>query len=216
MDINVILHLDDDCAHTEPATEIQFPYINHITCTYTLVRSNFNVSQSMLEERETGETGGTFSVIWHTFNRTDSCGTLYQYWIISILSIFRSTQIQIHDKNNRLIWNISAWMCLKSIIKTVKRQKLRSLFWTQHLVHFVFSVTYSGWAFSGCSRMGTGSLPKVYYTYPTIVKVGTVPPHLKNTQKMYESRDTPLLLFCWHQHFFTKNQQILLYQGVSM
>ena len=63
MDINVILHLDDDCAHTEPATEIQFPYINHITCTYTLVRSNFNVSQSMLEERETGETGGTFSVI---------------------------------------------------------------------------------------------------------------------------------------------------------
>ena len=208
MDINVILYLDDD----RPTAEIQFPYINHITYTYTLVRSNLDVSQSMLEKRETGETGGTFSVIWDTFNRTDSCGTL----VISILSIFRSTQIQIHDKNNRLIWNISAWMCLKSIIKTVKRQKLRSLFWTQHLVHFVFSVTYSGWAFSGCSRMGTGSLPKVYYTYPTIVKVGTVPPHLKNTQKMYESRDTPLLLFCWHQHFFTKNQQILLYQGVSM
>ena len=208
MDINVILYLDDD----RPTAEIQFPYINHITYTYTLVRSNLDVSQSMLEKRETGETGGTFSVIWDTFNRTDSCGTL----VISILSIFRCTQIQIHDKNNRLIWNISAWMCLKSIIKTVKRQKLRSLFWTQHLVHFVFSVTYSGWAFSGCSRMGTGSLPKVYYTYPTIVKVGTVPPHLKNTQKMEESRDTPPSAVLLTPAFFHRKSVNFANQGVSI
>ena len=40
-------------------------------------------------------------------------------------------------------------------------------------------------------------------------------PYPKEIQKIYESRDTPLA-FCWHQHFFTGNQQILLYQEIQI
>ena len=32
---------------------------------------------------------------------------------------------------------------------------------------------------------------------------------------MYISRDTPIE-FCWHQHYFTENQQILLYQEIPI
>ena len=34
-------------------------------------------------------------------------------------------------------------------------------------------------------------LPKIYHTYPTMMKLGTVIPNLKTIQKIYESRDTP-------------------------
>ena len=37
----------------------------------------------------------------------------------------------------------------------------------------------------------------------------------KEDPKIYESRDTPLE-FCWHQHFFTRNQQILLHQEIQI
>ena len=68
--------------------------------------------------------------------------------------------------------------------------------------------------FLGCSRMGWGiakrpHLPKICCTYPTMMKHGTVIPYLKEIQ------NTPLY-FCWHQHFFTGNQQILLYQGIQI
>ena len=36
---------------------------------------------------------------------------------------------------------------------------------------------------------------------PTMTKLGTVIPYLKEIQKIYESRDT-LSVFSWHQHFF--------------
>ena len=34
-------------------------------------------------------------------------------------------------------------------------------------------------------------LPEICHTYPTTKKLGTVIPHLKKIQKIYESRDTP-------------------------
>ena len=37
--------------------------------------------------------------------------------------------------------------------------------------------------------------PKICYTYPTMMKLGTVIPYLKKMQKIYGSRDT-LLEFC--------------------
>ena len=40
-------------------------------------------------------------------------------------------------------------------------------------------------------------------------------PYLKKIQKMYKSRNTPLH-FCWHQHFFTRNQQVLLYREILL
>ena len=73
--------------------------------------------------------------------------------------------------------------------------------------------------FWGCSRMGGGAksppLPKVCHTYPLMIKLGTAIPYPKKIQKMYQSRDTPPE-FCWHQHFFTGNQQILLYQEIQI
>ena len=55
---------------------------------------------------------------------------------------------------------------------------------------------------------------KSCHTYPTIMKLSTVIPCLKKIQKIYELRDT-CLEFCWHQHLFTGNQQILLYQEMQ-
>ena len=59
------------------------------------------------------------------------------------------------------------------------------------------------------------SLPKICHTYPTMMKLGTVIPYPKKIQKMYESRDTPLEFYSL-QHFFTGNQQILLYQEIQI
>ena len=73
--------------------------------------------------------------------------------------------------------------------------------------------------FRGCSLIKGGTfwppLPKISHTYPTIMKLGTVIPYLKKTQKIYKSRDTPHE-FCWHQHFFTRNQPILLHQEIQL
>ena len=72
--------------------------------------------------------------------------------------------------------------------------------------------------FRDCSRMGGpfwSPLPKIRHTYPTMMKLGTVIPYLRKIQKMYKSRDT-FLKFCWHQHFLTGNQQILLHQEIHI
>ena len=45
-------------------------------------------------------------------------------------------------------------------------------------------------------------LPKICYTYPTMMKLGTLIPYLEKIQKQNNSRDTSLD-FCRHQHFFT-------------
>ena len=44
----------------------------------------------------------------------------------------------------------------------------------------------------GSGRGEKTALPKTCYTYPTMVKLGTVTPYLKKIQKTYKSRDTPL------------------------
>ena len=48
-----------------------------------------------------------------------------------------------------------------------------------------------------------------------MMKLDTIIPYLKKIQKIYDSRDiTPE--FCWYQHFFTRNQQILIYQEIKI
>ena len=72
------------------------------------------------------------------------------------------------------------------------------------------------WHFYCWWRMGGGEggpkrvIPKICHTYPTMKKLGTVILDLKKIQKIFESHCTPTEL-CWHQHFFTENQQIALY-----
>ena len=67
----------------------------------------------------------------------------------------------------------------------------------------------------GGGRQNDLPLPKICHRYPTMMKLGTVIPYLKKIQKIYESRDTPPE-FCWQQHFFIGNQQILLYQEIQI
>ena len=59
------------------------------------------------------------------------------------------------------------------------------------------------------------SFPKIFQTYSTIMKFGTVIPYLKKFQKQHELYGT-LLGFRWHQHLFTRSQQILLYQEIQI
>ena len=53
------------------------------------------------------------------------------------------------------------------------------------------------WAYSrmegkGGGQKGPPPLLKICHTYLTMMEFGTVTPYLKNTQKLYELRDTPL------------------------
>ena len=48
-----------------------------------------------------------------------------------------------------------------------------------------------------------------------MMKLGAVIIYLKKIQKIYKSRDTSHES-CWHQQFFTENQQILLYQVIHV
>ena len=51
------------------------------------------------------------------------------------------------------------------------------------------------------------------HTHPTLRKLGTVISYLKKIQKTHKSSDTPLDS---HQHFFTENQQFLVYQEIQV
>ena len=77
------------------------------------------------------------------------------------------------------------------------------MFTKMNLIKLVFKMTWrknfnhiQDGLFRGCSRIGGGGqkgpLPKIFHTYPTMMKLGTVIPYPKNIQKIYESRDTPL------------------------
>ena len=48
-----------------------------------------------------------------------------------------------------------------------------------------------GW---GAGAEQKSPLPKICRTYPAMMKLGTVIPYLKKTQKLFESHDTPLEL----------------------
>ena len=73
--------------------------------------------------------------------------------------------------------------------------------------------------FRGCSRMGKGPkklpFPKIFHTYPKMMKLGTLLPYLKKISKMYKSNNTPLE-FWWYQYCFIGSQQILLYQKMQI
>ena len=60
-----------------------------------------------------------------------------------------------------------------------------------------------------------GSLPKICHIYPTMMKLDIVIPYQSKIQKIWKLRGTSPE-FCWHQHFFTRNQQILLHQEIQI
>ena len=82
----------------------------------------------------------------------------------------------------------------------------------------IFSVNHiQVGSFRCCSRISVQKcpLPKICHTYPKMIKLSTVKLYLTIIQNLYKSRDTPIK-FCWHQYFFTKNQQLLLYQEIQI
>ena len=52
-----------------------------------------------------------------------------------------------------------------------------------------FSGAAHGWG-GGGGQGKKAPLPKICYTYPTMMKLDTAIPYLKKIQKIYESRDT--------------------------
>ena len=94
------------------------------------------------------------------------------------------------------------------------------LLWTSTTL-VVINLTLFRLGFFGAAPHGWGRpkrpppLPKICRSYSTIMKLGTVTPYLEKIQKLYELRDT-LFEFCWHQHFVTGNQEILLYQEIQI
>ena len=75
---------------------------------------------------------------------------------------------------------------------------------------------YSEWALLGLlTDRGVGAGAGAKRDSLPMMKVGTVIPYLKKIKKIYESRDTHPE-FCWHQYFFTENQQSFLYQEIQI
>ena len=69
--------------------------------------------------------------------------------------------------------------------------------------------------FRGCSRMAGGQKgpPSLRcHTYPTMMKISSYTLPEEDPKNIWITWHT--LEFCWHQHFFTRNQQILLYQEI--
>ena len=81
-----------------------------------------------------------------------------------------------------------------------------------------FNPVHDGPFFSGLLR-GWGTkmvpLPKICLKYHTVMTLSKVIPYLKKIQKIYKSCDVPLE-FCWHRHFFTQNQQILVFREIQI
>ena len=79
----------------------------------------------------------------------------------------------------------------------------------------LFRIGLSG-AAHGCwvGRGKRAFLPKICHTYPTMMKFSTVIPYINKIKKTSIMCHT--LTFCWHHHFFTGNQQHLLYQKIQM
>ena len=100
-------------------------------------------------------------------------------------------------------------------------QWLLSISFSVRLLYCTDSIAKYKWYPEVVSRRGRGGggknapLSKLCQTYPTMMKLGTFISYLKKIQKAYESHGT-YLEFCWHQHFLTGNQQILLYQKVQI
>ena len=120
-----------------------------------------------------------------------------------------------HSINHFLKWNIKKgnyyFLNIFNSISTSEKYRQKTQLDSKMWLFVIFSLggldlksfinPIQDGLFWGCSRMEGGKkvpLPKVCHTYLTIMKLATVIPYLKEIQKIYESRDTPLK-FRWHQ-----------------
>ena len=124
-------------------------------------------------------------------------------------------QKNVHDELYAMFILIETFTDSSSVMDLHKNKKFKETLsfacshscWLDTTVLILFRLGFFG-AAHGCPP-----LPKICHTYSTIMNLGTVILHLKKFQKDYESHEIPLE-FCWH--FFTGNQQILLYQEIQI
>ena len=110
--------------------------------------------------------------------------------------------------------NLSNSLCQLWNCNSVALQILRNYSFSWQIIPLsiltLFRIGFFG-AAHGWGGAFWSPLPKIPHTYPTMMKLGTIISYLRKIHKMYKPRDISLE-FCWHQHFFSRNQQILLHQ----
>ena len=66
----------------------------------------------------------------------------------------------------------------------------------KNITHFLLLTLFRMGFFGAPRGWGKGfwlPFPKIFHTYLTMMKLGTVIPYLRKIQKIYKSRDTPLI-----------------------
>ena len=107
----------------------------------------------------------------------------------------------------KFFFSISNFKRKKVTFLRVLLSVLKTLGWD--LFRMVFFVAAHGWG----PPERSSSIKSV--THILLWWNSAVIPYLKKIQKTYKSHDTPLE-FYWHQQFFTRNQQNLLYQEIQI
>ena len=124
--------------------------------------------------------------------------------------------VQTKNRGIMLLWKCVVWDCRK--LKFIKEQAARGLL---HFLGIKTPLNLYRMGFPGLLTDGGGGWQKdprslkSVTKYPTTMTLGTGMPYLRKIQKIYESGDAPLE-FRWHQPFFTRNRQILLYQEIHI
>ena len=67
------------------------------------------------------------------------------------------------------------------------------------ILNYTFSLTLFKMCIFGAAHGLREKVPhlKICFTNPAIMKLGAVIPYIKNIQKIYETRDTPLVTKVW-------------------
>ena len=135
--------------------------------------------------------------------------SFFNWWRTNISKTFYFINSDQREENDTLFfWSKFLFLFIASLTKFTLHTVLLCI------KYFFNTIQYG--PFWGCLQMGGKKtpLPKIWNTYPTMTKLCTVIPYLK-IQKIYKSHDK-LLDFCWYQHFFTGNQQHLLYYEIQI
>ena len=104
---------------------------------------------------------------------------------MNVFLLYLITDIAFH-KSLSLLWNFLSDMLMLSLKQVFWK---KSVFFALTLFRIGLFGAAHGWEGGGGQKNPSPPLPKICYTYPAIIKLGTVMPYLRKIQKIYESRD---------------------------
>ena len=117
-----------------------------------------------------------------------------------------------HDVTTSHFWfcvskctSFCCWSCDENI------QDKKSIFW--RLKKELWTIFRMGHFGAAQGWWGESPLLKICHTCLTMMKLYIT--YLKKLKNIYKLRDR-FLEFCWHQHFFKGNLQLLLYQKIQI